>query len=54
MGAGADMSMNSLGEVMTMEDGTVAEVTPLLKDRGALASIALFAVLAVSLVLMSL
>lgn len=47
-------SKNSWGEVMTMENGEVAEVTPLLQDRGALASIALFAVLVVALVLLNL
>ena len=40
------------GEVLTMDDGTKADVVPLLQDRVALASIALFAVLAVVLVVL--
>ncbi len=40
------------GEVLTMDDGTKADVVPLLQDRAALASIALFAVLAVALVVL--
>lgn len=42
------------GEVLTMENGEKAQVTPLLEDYEALASIALFAVLAVALVLLNL
>ena len=38
------------GEVLTMDDGTNADVVPLLEDRAALASIALFGVLAAALV----
>lgn len=38
------------GEVLTMNDGTKANVVPLLEDRAALASIALFGVLAAALV----
>ncbi len=41
------------GEVMTMEDGKAAKVTPLLKDRGALASIVLFILLIVALVILN-
>lgn len=40
------------GEVLTMDDGTKADVVPLLQDRAALASIVLFAVLAVALVVL--
>ena len=40
------------GEVLTMDDGTKADVVPLLQDRAALASIALFSVLAVALVVL--
>lgn len=40
------------GEVLTMDDGTKADVVPLLQDRAALASIALFAVLSVALVVL--
>lgn len=40
------------GEVLTMDDGTKANVVPLLRDRAALASIALFAVLTVVLVVL--
>lgn len=47
-------SKYSWGEVMTMENGEAAEVTPLLEDRAALASIALFAVLVIALVLLNL
>lgn len=38
------------GEVLTMNDGTKADVVPLLQERAALASIALFAVLGVTLI----
>lgn len=47
-------NLSSWGEVMTMENGEVAKVTPLAQNRGALASIALFAVLVLALVLLSL
>ena len=40
------------GKVLTMDDGTKADVVPLLQDRAALASIALFVVLAVALVVL--
>ena len=40
------------GEVLTMDDGTKADVVPLLQDRAALASIVLFAVLSVALVVL--
>ena len=33
------------GEVMMLEDGSAAEVTPLAEDRGALASVVLSAVI---------
>ena len=42
------------GRVMVMEDGREAEVTPLREDRGALASLALFAVVAAALIAHSL
>ena len=38
------------GEVLTMADGAKADVVPLLEDRAALASIALFGVLTAALV----
>ena len=40
------------GEVLTMDDGTGADVVPLLEDRAALASIVLFGVLAAALVVL--
>lgn len=40
------------GEVLTMNDGTKADVVPLLEDRAALVSIALFGVLAAALVVL--
>lgn len=40
------------GEVLTMNAGTKANVVPLLEDRAALASIALFGVLAAALVVL--
>ena len=46
--------LKSLGGVMVMEDGREAEVTPLREDRGALASLALFAVVAAALIAHSL
>lgn len=42
--------LRSMGEVLVLEDGTEAQVTPLREDRGALASLALFAVIAVLLI----
>lgn len=48
------MMLRSLGEVMVLEDGTEAPVTPLKEDRGALASLALFALIAISMVVYSL
>ena len=39
-------------EVLTMDDGTKADVVPLLEDRAAFASIALFGVLAAALVVL--
>lgn len=42
--------LRSMGEVLVLEDGTEARVTPLREDRGALASLALFAVIAVLLI----
>lgn len=46
--------LKGLGGVMVMEDGREAEVTPLREDRGALASLALFAVVAAALIAHSL
>ena len=40
------------GKVLTMDDGTKADIVPLLEDRAALASIALFSVLAAALVVL--
>lgn len=37
-----------MGEVLVLEDGTKAPVTPLREDRGALASLVLFAVIAMA------
>lgn len=42
--------LRSMGEVLVLEDGTEAQVTPLREDRGALASLVLFAVIAVLLI----
>lgn len=43
----AGAMLKQMGEVLVLEDGTEAKVTPLREDRGALASLALFAVIAV-------
>ena len=43
------MMLKSLGEVMVLEDGTEAQVTPLKEDRGALASLVLFALIAIAM-----
>lgn len=40
---------HQLGDVLMMEDGTEAEVTPLKEDMQALASLAIFALIAVLL-----
>lgn len=40
------------GEALTMDDGAKVDVVPLLEDRAALASIALFGVLAAALVVL--
>ena len=42
--------LRNLGDVLTMEDGTEAQVIPLKEDRGALASLVLFAVIALAMV----
>lgn len=42
--------LRRMGEVLVMEDGTEAQVTPLREDRGALASLAVFAVIAALLI----
>ena len=45
---------DSFGDVLIMEDGTKADVTPLKDDRGALISLALLAVLSLALIFHSL
>lgn len=46
--------LRSLGEVLVMEDGTQAQITPLKEDRSALASLALFAIVSCALIVYSL